>query len=169
MTARRRDPRQMNGGYQLDMFDTEPEPATTAGPARPEAALWAEAKGLQLHSGPASTAALSPCEVVPTTVVDLHGRQGDPDLADVVYVGRPMFRGGWRLHGHVLANPYQVGKHGDVATVVEKYRGWLAQRPHLLARELPKLRGRRLGCWCPEGQPCHARVLAELADQGVET
>ncbi|MDQ7802900.1 DUF4326 domain-containing protein [Amycolatopsis sp. A133] len=30
---------------------------------------------------------------------------------------------------------------------------------------LPALRGRRLGCWCvPE--PCHAQVIAELADNG---
>ncbi|MER5511531.1 DUF1643 domain-containing protein [Streptomyces sp. NPDC002766] len=104
----------------------------------------------------------------PTTVVDLHGHQGDPAFTDVVYVGRPMYQGGWRLHGHVLANPFKVGKHGDAAAVVEKYRAWLAERPQLLARELPKLRGRRLGCWCSDGQPCHARVLAELADQGVQ-
>ncbi|MER6799640.1 DUF4326 domain-containing protein, partial [Amycolatopsis mediterranei] len=37
-------------------------------------------------------------------------------------------------------------------------------RPDLLAL-LPGLRGRRLGCWCvPE--PCHAQVIAELADNG---
>ncbi|MGR3939065.1 DUF4326 domain-containing protein [Streptomyces sp. BRA346] len=101
----------------------------------------------------------------PTTVVCLKGRKGDPAIEDVVYVGRPMYQGGWSLHGHVLANPFKVGKHGDAAEVVERYRGWLAERPELVARELPKLRGRRLGCWCPEGQPCHARVLAELADQ----
>ncbi|WP_373559368.1 DUF4326 domain-containing protein [Streptomyces sp. Ag82_G6-1] len=36
------------------------------------------------------------------------------------------------------------------------------------ARELPALRGRRLGCWCGPEQPCHARVLAELADRAVK-
>ncbi|MEU5610523.1 DUF4326 domain-containing protein [Streptomyces sparsogenes] len=101
----------------------------------------------------------------PTTVVCLKGRRGDPDIADVVYVGRPMYRGGWTLHGHPLANPFKVGRDGDAAEVVEKYRAWVDKHPQLLARELPKLRGRRLGCWCAEGQPCHARVLAELADQ----
>ncbi|WP_236669912.1 DUF4326 domain-containing protein [Streptomyces antimycoticus] len=98
------------------------------------------------------------------TVVCLKGRQNDPGIADVLYVGRPMYQGGWRLHGHLLANPYRIGKDGDAAQVVEKYQRWLAARPKLLARELPKLRGRRLGCWCPEGQPCHARVLARLAN-----
>ncbi|MGW2426065.1 DUF4326 domain-containing protein [Streptomyces sp. NPDC001709] len=146
MKVLRRDPRQMQGGYQLSMFEPEPEPATQAGPQSPIG-----------DCPPKAT----------TTVVDLHGHQNDPDYADVVYVGRPNFQGGWRLHGHVLANPYRVGKHGDAAEVVERYRAWLAERPQLLARELPKLRGRRLGCWCPEGQPCHARVLVELADQEV--
>ncbi|WP_346268491.1 DUF4326 domain-containing protein [Streptomyces sp. VN1] len=152
--TRRRDPREMNGGWQMDLFpvETEPEPATTAGPAPAEQSPIGD----------------QPPEAATTTVVDLHGRQGDPEFADVVYVGRPMFQGGWRLHGHVLANPYRVGKHGDAAAVVEKYRTWLDERPQLVARELPKLRGRRLGCWCPEEQPCHARVLAELADQEVD-
>ncbi|MFI9824602.1 DUF4326 domain-containing protein [Streptomyces sp. NPDC052013] len=153
MVTRRKDPRQMNGGWQMDLFpvDAEPEPATQTGPA----------------PGPQSPIGDRPPEAAATTVVDLHGHQDDPEFADVVYVGRPMFQGGWRLHGHVLANPFKVGKHGDAAEVVERYRAWLAERPQLLARELPMLRGRRLGCWCPEGQPCHARVLAELADQGV--
>lgn len=154
MVTRRKDPRQMRGGWQMDLFPVESEPATTAGPA------------------PAGDVEQSPIGDSPraaaTTVVDLHGHQDDPEFADVVYVGRPMFQGGWRLHGHVLANPFKVGKHGAAAAVVEKYRAWLAERPQLVARELPKLRGRRLGCWCGPGQPCHARVLAELADQGVE-
>ncbi|MFD5234315.1 DUF4326 domain-containing protein [Streptomyces qaidamensis] len=151
--TRRTDPRAMNGGWQMDLFpvDAEPELATQADPS----------PGIQSPTGdnpPRET----------TTVVDLHGRQGDPAFADVVYVGRPMFQGGWRLHGHVLANPFKVGKHGDAAAVIEKYRAWLAERPKLVARELPKLRGRRLGCWCGPEQPCHARVLAELADQAVK-
>ncbi|WP_406257519.1 DUF4326 domain-containing protein [Streptomyces chartreusis] len=102
-----------------------------------------------------------------TTVVDLHGHKGDPEFADVVYVGRPMYQGGWKLHGHPLANPFKV-LNGDAAEAVERYQLWLEAHPQLVARELPKLRGRRLGCWCPEGQPCHARVLAELANQEVK-
>jgi Domain of unknown function (DUF4326) len=99
----------------------------------------------------------------PTTVVDLRGHRGDPGIADVVYVGRPMYRGGWRLPGHPLANPYRAGRDGTAAQVVDQYRRWLLARPGLPA-QLAALRGRRLGCWCPDGQPCHARVLAELAD-----
>ena len=128
----------MKGGVQLDMFadpDAEPEAAPAA-----------------------------PAPAGPTTVVDLHGHQGDPAFADVLYVGRPMYQGGWVLHGHPLANPYKVGPDGTAEEVVERYRGWVARRPRLAA-QLRELRGRRLGCWCAEGQPCHARVLAQLADQ----
>ncbi len=101
----------------------------------------------------------------PTSVVCLRGRQRDPAIRDVVYVGRPQFQGGWRLHGHPLSNPFKLGRDGDAATVVAKYAAWLAEHPQLLERELPKLRGRTLGCWCPDGAPCHARVLAALADR----
>ncbi|MGP3980317.1 DUF4326 domain-containing protein [Streptomyces sp. KR80] len=97
-----------------------------------------------------------------TTVVNLHGHRDDPDFADVVYVGRPMHRGGWALDGSPLASPFRPGPDGTREAVVEKYRAWLLGRPDLLAL-LPGLRGRRLGCWCvPE--PCHAQVIAELAD-----
>lgn len=34
-----------------------------------------------------------------------------------------------------------------------------------LRRRLPELRGKRLACWCPLDQPCHADVLAELANK----
>lgn len=97
-----------------------------------------------------------------TTVVNLKGRRDDPDYADVVYVGRAMHRGGWHLTASPLASPYRPGPDGTRAEVIAKYRDYLLGRQDLLAL-LPGLRGRRLGCWCvPE--PCHAQVIAELAD-----
>lgn len=88
------------------------------------------------------------------TVVDLHGHRDDTAfLADVVYVGRRLAKGGWDLPGHPLANPFPMGRGADRATVVERYRAWLADQPDLVARELPALHGKRLGCWCPEGRP----------------
>ncbi|QUC63828.1 DUF1643 domain-containing protein (plasmid) [Streptomyces sp. A2-16] len=42
------------------MFDTEPEPATPAGPA-PAGGQWAKANGLHLQTGSAGSAVLSPC------------------------------------------------------------------------------------------------------------
>jgi hypothetical protein len=100
--------------------------------------------------------------VTATTVVNLKGRRDDPDFADVVYVGRAMYRGGWHLQGSVLANPFRPGPDGSRAEIMARYREYLQQRPDLLAL-LPELRGRRLGCWCVP-LPCHAEVIAELAD-----
>jgi hypothetical protein len=93
-----------------------------------------------------------------TTVVNLKGHRDDPGYADVIYVGRAMHRGGWQLKASPLANPFRPGPDGSRGEVMSKYRDYLLGRPDLLAL-LP-------GCWCvPE--PCHAEVLAELADTGA--
>lgn len=102
-----------------------------------------------------------------TTVVNLKGHRDDAGFADVVYVGRVMNRGGWRLAGSPLANPFRPGRDGTRAEVMDRYREYLLSRPDLVAL-LPGLRGRRLGCWCAP-EPCHAAVIAELADAGVGT
>jgi hypothetical protein len=99
---------------------------------------------------------------VATTVVNLKGHLNDPDFADVVYVGRAMHRGGWHLDASPFANQFRPGKDGTRDEVMEMYRDWLSGRPELLAR-VPELRGKRLGCWCAP-LPCHAEILAELAD-----
>lgn len=103
--------------------------------------------------------------VAATTVVNLTGHRDDPDFADVVYVGRALYRGGWRLAASPLACPYRVGRDGTRAEVVARYREYLLGRPDLLA-EVPRLRGGRIGCWCAP-LPCHADVIAELADAGA--
>jgi hypothetical protein len=60
-------------------------------------------------------------------------------------------------------NPYRVGVDGTATEVVAAYERWLRHQPQLLA-QLPVLRGRRLACYCPLDQPCHADVLARLAN-----
>lgn len=100
-----------------------------------------------------------------TTVVNLKGHRGDPDFADVVYVGRAMHRGGWQPPASPLANPFRPGPDGGRDEVMARYREYLLERPDLLAM-LSELRGRRLGCWCVP-LPCHAEILAELADAGA--
>jgi hypothetical protein len=82
----------------------------------------------------------------------------------VIYVGRPVFSGGWNLEGHPLANPFRISSFRTVAQSVAQYEDWLEDQGDLLAYWLPRLRGRRLGCWCSPGSPCHARVLARRAD-----
>lgn len=102
-----------------------------------------------------------------------------PDGA--VYVGR----------GSLWGNPFVVGVDGDVEKCIALYRRWLSGeisdedtefRHELKARGMPfsqvwlgkylvwterldKLRGKDLMCWCKEGEPCHADVLIELANQ----
>jgi Domain of unknown function (DUF4326) len=103
--------------------------------------------------------------VRPTTVVNLKGHRDDPSFGDVVYVGRAMHRGGWHLPASPLANPYRLDPQVSREEVVSRYRAHLLGRPDLLAL-LPELRGKRLGCWCAP-LPCHADVIAELADTGT--
>ncbi|MEV7778415.1 DUF4326 domain-containing protein [Kitasatospora sp. NPDC088351] len=100
----------------------------------------------------------------PTTVVNLKGHRDDPDFADVLYVGRPMHRGGWHLPGSPLYCPYRPGPDCTREEMTARYRAYLLARPDLLAL-VPALRGHRLGCWCVP-LPCHAQVLADLADHG---
>lgn len=59
-------------------------------------------------------------------------------------------------------NPFHVGPDGTRREVIAKYRAMVLSRPDMVAR-LPELRGLVLGCWC-KPKPCHADVLAELAD-----
>lgn len=80
--ARRRDPRDMNGGWQLDLFAPEPEPALAAGPGPAGAAAWAQAHGLEFQTGPAGSAVLSPCGTYRYRL----DRVWDQDAAPMVWV-----------------------------------------------------------------------------------
>lgn len=68
------------------------------------------------------------------------------------YVGRPTIWG----------NPFVLGRDGNRAAVIDKYRAWLLGQPELM-EALPTLRGKILGCWCAPKR-CHADVLLELAN-----
>lgn len=59
-------------------------------------------------------------------------------------------------------NPFHIGVDGTRREVIAKYRAMVLSLPDMVAR-LPELRGKTLGCWC-KPKPCHADVLAELAD-----
>lgn len=82
-----------------------------------------------------------------TTVV--HCKKSKYD----VYIGRPSDWG----------NPFVIGKNGDRADVIRKYRQWIMREPELIARAKTELRGQRIACWC-KPEDCHGDVLAELAD-----
>ena len=70
-----------------------------------------------------------------------------------VYIGRPSDWG----------NPFVIGKDGDRADVIRKYRDWVMRQPDLLSRAKTELRGQRIACWC-KPEACHGDVLAEIAD-----
>ena len=81
-----------------------------------------------------------------------------------VYVGRPSKWG----------NPYQI-KDGDRLSAVRAFRselewylsgkGCKEEKTEQIKKELEKLKGKNLVCWCPLDQPCHADVLLELANR----
>lgn len=89
---------------------------------------------------------------------------------DGVYVGRPS----------VLGNPFVIGKDGDRAEVIAKYRIWLwsqvKARGKVFAelvriKKLAEQGDLRLSCWCfPES--CHADVVRScimwMISQGIE-
>ncbi len=72
-----------------------------------------------------------------------------------VYVGRPSKWG----------NPFVVGRDGTRTEVIAAYRKHLLSEPELV-KALPELEGKVLGCNCLP-LPCHAEVLAELANAAV--
>jgi Domain of unknown function (DUF4326) len=85
---------------------------------------------------------------------------------------------GWKMPPNTInvarpsvhGNKYRVGKDGDAAECVAKFRAnWEYGLAHPLGKlalrpTLEKLRGKNLACWCRLDQPCHADVLLDLAN-----
>lgn len=89
---------------------------------------------------------------------------------NTVYVGR----------GSAWGNPFIIGKDGTAAEVVKKYADHLTPYRHqppnngidkffLSVANMDaiksELRGKNLACWCKEGEPCHADILLEIANE----
>lgn len=73
-------------------------------------------------------------------------------------------------------NPFVVGKRGkwgarNTEECLEKFEAWMREMLDVkypwMVRELLKLRGKRLGCWCAP-QPCHGDVLVKLIEEYAE-
>jgi len=64
------------------------------------------------------------------------------------------------------ANPFHIGKDGNLNEVLRKYRGHILSRPDLIAR-LHELKDKTLGCWCQGKHACHGDVLVELVNELV--
>jgi len=74
--------------------------------------------------------------------------------AGAVYVGRPSKWG----------NPFTLAEYGP-KLALSNYRGRITGLVLVGAIDLAELRGKDLACWCKIGEPCHADILLELANQ----
>jgi hypothetical protein len=65
-------------------------------------------------------------------------------------------------------NPFRVGDFGIQSgrDAAQRFREWMDGRVVGPDRpDIETLRGKNLACWCKRGEPCHADVLLELANQ----
>ncbi len=83
-----------------------------------------------------------------TTVVNIHGGADYDTL-----IARPSPWG----------NPFPIGPKCSREQAIAKYEIYIRRRPDLLA-QLPKLVGKRLGCYCVP-LPCHGHVLIKLMQE----
>lgn len=84
--------------------------------------------------------------------------------------------------GTKWGNPFKAsdfmgedGKPGNKRLAVERFRLWLHGcyfyetdlniRLKIVLDSIGELRGKNLACWCKIGEPCHADVLLEIANE----
>ena len=94
--------------------------------------------------------------VLETRVVNLYKEPYD------TYIGRP--RKGEESIWH---NPFIVGKDGERGECVKLYEPYIREkleRGEIPLKELKKLKGKRLGCFC-KPQDCHGDVLVKLVKE----
>jgi len=73
-----------------------------------------------------------------------------------VYIGR----------GSKWGNQFVIGRDGDRAEVIRKYREWILRNDYLLGC-LGELKDKVLGCYC-KPLPCHGDVLVELVERVMQ-
>lgn len=91
--------------------------------------------------------------------VQLRRRKGWRKPEGAVVVSRPTKWG----------NPYdarRVGGRRRAAALFRRYLATSIDGRALAADARRELRGKDLACWCPLGEPCHADVLLEVANEG---
>jgi hypothetical protein len=71
-----------------------------------------------------------------------------------VYIGR----------GSPYGNPYVIGRDGDRATVIQKFKDLRSKDPAFIAMVKKNLKGRVLGCFCSP-EICHGDWLATIANE----
>lgn len=81
-------------------------------------------------------------------------------VENVIYCGRKIYLGGWKLDQSIWANPFKVSEYKSNDVVCEKYEEYLRGDKKLLD-ELPNLIGKKLACWCYPNA-CHTEVILKL-------
>ena len=79
-----------------------------------------------------------------------------------IYVGRPTK---WGNLAKVGDSKTINGKTTVVTPELAVALYWFWLDSEQIADAKAELAGRDLVCWCPEGQPCHADLLLEIANE----
>lgn len=106
-----------------------------------------------------------------TTVISLKGKRDEygPSLEhappDVVYIGRNLTMGGWKLKQSIFYNPYAVNKSSQLTreAALELYTEYLKEKVHSdqdFTEELISLKGKTLACWC-KPCACHGDIIVK--------
>jgi hypothetical protein len=105
-------------------------------------------------------------------VVQLSRRRGWRKPDGVVVVARPTKWGNPFAVGQAVDTPDGPVTPQDRAESVALFADWVQgddPRAAWIRDHVHELSGRTLACWCPQPGPCHALVLAELADAGLRS
>lgn len=89
-----------------------------------------------------------------TKKVDRSTRYGNPFLASDI-----------RVSGPKAGQGLPIGAAGAVQAFRNYLTNLLRLEPQKTRQVLDELRGKNLACWCKLGEPCHADVLLELANE----
>lgn len=115
-----------------------------------------------------NTNQIYPPQVPTVTCLKGHIHEYGADLSNasvnMLYIGRNLNMGGWRLPKSKWSNAYTVKDHGR-DNAFRLYKEYILSRQDLLD-SLPELTGKVLACWC-HPNPCHGHILIELYNERV--
>lgn len=81
------------------------------------------------------------------------------------YIGRKgiVFINGERYpkKDSIFANPYKVGKDGDIDEVLYKYKKYIKNKIKENPEILEEIKNKNLGCWCHPNK-CHGDILKKI-------
>ena len=89
-----------------------------------------------------------------TTVVNINNSPHD------IYCGR----------GSIFGNPFVLGRDGNRVEVIKKYKEWFYHtiKDPIFLKEVQKLKGKRLGCFCKPDKSCHCDVICEYLNNIID-